>query len=664
MATEPSLQHEPQHSKPPVMTVREAAVILAVTSVLFVVVSLFTLRYDLEGGRSYGVQGVPPAVPWFLLLCLLLVSEGLRHINRRLALSGRQLLVIFGICALGIPITGFMGVRSLLPHLSIPIYYAEPENEFARIATHIPDWLMPKDPAVIVPAYEGSPDGSIMWGPWLGPLSLWGAFMLVLGLTTLCWLCLLRNYWNETEHLSYPMLEIPTRLVTTHSSGKNMLLGSKLMWIGFASAAIFHLSDIAHYFNPSIPTIPARTDLEPLLTEEPLRYLLPMRFYIAPLTIGAAYLVPQDILFSVWFIYLLYKVVAMIGGMMGLTTGWDFPYYQEQAVGGYIAYGLMLLYAGRTQIVKLLSQAVRGVKSDDAYPLSAQVAVFGTLLGSGLIVLWCIINQFALNVSMPYFFILLLYTLVQARIRAETGVPLGWDYPFGTQQSVFRMVLGTRGISALGGEQGLVLLSNYSWLARYNYLGETAAFETDNMTMWAKAGVGPRQSVGFIGFALVAGLVLGFGIHIYAYYHTGASLLQGGGLFGGANTQVARGEYINLSAALISPTPPDLTRTKYIVAGFIITPLLALLRHRFLSFPIHPLGFLMATCYGPSPFYWSTFMLAWLAKVVILWLGGARTYTRAVPFFLGLVLGSALTYDVIWMIVRALLPEGMVMDYI
>ncbi len=645
---------------------RQAACAFLVALLLLAAVNLFILRYDLEGGRSYGLRDVPPAVPWFTLLLLLLLSTAARRTLPRLALDHRQVLLVFGFLALAIPISGFMGVRSLLPHLSLLPYYAGPENEFARIADHIPDRLMPKDMAVIIPAYEGSEDETVMWAQWLGPAALWGTFMLVLGLTTLCWISLFRRYWNRTEHLSYPMLELPRQLlgvgVYGHRGGG--FLRDPLMWIGFAAAVLFHAGDILKYFNPSIPAVPARIDLAPFLTEGPLRHMLPLRFYISPLTIGAAYLVPQHVLFSVWAIYLLYKIVALIGGMFGLQAGNAFPFYQEQATGGYIAYGLLLIWGARRHIAKLWKMARQTGHGTETYPLTPPLAIFGAIAGMLFVLLWCCANEFALRLAVPYFVILLLYVTVQARIRAETGIPVAWDYPFGTQKTIFDRVLGTKGIVALGGEKGLVMLSFYSWLARYNYLGHTAAYETDSITLWEDRAIGSRRVLWFLTLALILGIVMGFSVHLKAYYGWGASLLQGGALYGGANTQVARGEYLNLSDQLISEQPADATRTKYIALGLVLVPLLAFVRKTFLRFPFHPLGFLMATAYGPTPYYWSNFMLAWIAKSLILKLGGAGSYRRLVPLFLGMVLGSAMAYDVIWMTIRALLPEGMVRGYV
>lgn len=663
MSTTISQRGSQEATPSPALGLRGAAWAFVVGLVLLVLVNLFIRRYDLEGGRSYGVQGVPPAVAWFLLLALMLASGAASRISPRLALSRPQLLLIFGFLALSIPISSFMGVRSLLPHLSLLPYYAAPDNEFARIADHIPDWLMPKDPQVLIPAYEGSETGAVMWGPWMGPVLLWGGFMLVLGLTTLCVVVLVRHHWNAGEHLSYPMLELPRELVGLRRRSERTLLTDPLMWVGFATAFIVQAGNIAKYFVPSLPAVPLKTDLAPFLTEEPLRFLLPLRFYIDPLTIGAGYLVPQDLLFSTWSIYLIYKLVGMAAGMMGLRNG-TFPYFQEQSTGGYVAYGLLLLIAARGQIVRLAGLASRGKPSREAYPLSPALAFYGVLGGIGLIILWCAINQFALKLAVPYLILLLLYTVVQARLRAEAGIPLGWPYPFGTQKTTFDYVLGTKGIKALGGEQGLVMLSFYSWLSRYNYLGETAAFQTDNLALWERLDITPRKTNWFMLSALVAGLALGFYIHLSAYYRFGASLLQGGSLYGGANTMVARGEYLGLSAQLASPTPPDTLRVKFMIGGFLLTPALALLRRSFLRFPFHPLGFLLATSYGPTPYYWSSMLIAWAAKALILRLGGARLYWRGLPFFLGLVLGSSMTYDVLWMVVRALLPEGMVTDYV
>jgi hypothetical protein len=67
---------------------------------------------------------------------------------------------------------------------------------------------------------------------------------------------------------------------------------------------------------------------------------------------------------------------------------------------------------------------------------------------------------------------------------------------------------------------------------------------------------------------------------------------------------------------------------------------------------LHPIGFLTAPVYGLH-MTWFSVMLGWLAKTLLLRLGGMEAYRLALPFFLGLVLGDALS-AVFWVIMGVL----------
>jgi hypothetical protein len=54
---------------------------------------------------------------------------------------------------------------------------------------------------------------------------------------------------------------------------------------------------------------------------------------------------------------------------------------------------------------------------------------------------------------------------------------------------------------------------------------------------------------------------------------------------------------------------------------------------------------------------WFSVLLGWLAKVVILRLGGLGVYRAALPFFLGLILGDVLN-AVVWIVLGALTGVG------
>ena len=67
--------------------------------------------------------------------------------------------------------------------------------------------------------------------------------------------------------------------------------------------------------------------------------------------------------------------------------------------------------------------------------------------------------------------------------------------------------------------------------------------------------------------------------------------------------------------------------------------LLMLARHFWLWWPVHPIGFPIATTWVAGQIWYSVF-LVWVFKSLILKLGGPHAYRRIQPFFLGLVLGN------------------------
>ncbi|MBT6145481.1 MAG: hypothetical protein HOH74_08635, partial [Gemmatimonadetes bacterium] len=74
--------------------------------------------------------------------------------------------------------------------------------------------------------------------------------------------------------------------------------------------------------------------------------------------------------------------------------------------------------------------------------------------------------------------------------------------------------------------------------------------------------------------------------------------------------------------------------------GASLMGLLMYLRHHFLWWPLHPLGFTICTVSFIVGRIWFSFFLAWLLKLVVLKYGGPGLYRRATPLFMGLVLGQ------------------------
>jgi hypothetical protein len=74
-------------------------------------------------------------------------------------------------------------------------------------------------------------------------------------------------------------------------------------------------------------------------------------------------------------------------------------------------------------------------------------------------------------------------------------------------------------------------------------------------------------------------------------------------------------------------------------------------RARFIGFPLHPIGYVMAPMWYTHRLWVSVF-IAWAVKALLLRYGGLRAYARALPLFFGFILGDCVVGSV-WTLVDA-----------
>ena len=75
------------------------------------------------------------------------------------------------------------------------------------------------------------------------------------------------------------------------------------------------------------------------------------------------------------------------------------------------------------------------------------------------------------------------------------------------------------------------------------------------------------------------------------------------------------------------------------LAGLIVTFFLMAMRTRFLWWSIHPIAYPLARDYNMNRMWFAIF-ISWAIKKMILKHGGLKSYRKAVPFFIGLILGE------------------------
>jgi len=616
-------------------------------SLVLLVGSLYwVLRAEMITHSTQLTESVPvvPAVAGLILLTLL--APLLQRLPRMFRLSQADILAVYVFLTVSTSMASVGVCRLLLPNLTALRYFAEPENNFEAYWKYVPDWFAPTDPEAIRQMYEGE-DAPIPWRAWAKPLSMWTLFMLAWYAAMFFLMVMFRRQWADRERLTFPIVHM---VMDLSDPGGGRLVGgffrNPLMWTGFGVAAIYNVMNILKAWNPAVPALGRTYDIGALFTERPLSAIRPLSIAWRPENIGLGYLVSTEITLTVWVFYLLLRLSNVVAVAAGREIA-GFPFDQEQSTGAYLALGLFLVYVGRRQLRQVIQKAVGRLREldDRNEPVPYSWAVLGFLISFGGMVLFAVKAGMWLWTAALYFGLLLLFALVYARARAEAGAAMVWLFPFYQHKRAILNAFGSARLAG-GADWGNLTIFSYFMFMSRGYFQSMMAYQIEAGKIAAETRLHQRSMSIVLLLALLVGLWGAFGIHLGAYYKYGNNVLEGGTTEGGYRTMLARSEFLETAGYALAPKPPDVMRTSLTGVGFVICAFLIVMRIFFLRFPFHPLGFAMVTSYGHP--LWGPFLLVWLAKTVILRIGGMRLYRRLIPLFLGVVIGHFFVAGVIW----------------
>jgi hypothetical protein len=461
-------------------------------------------------------------------------------------------------------------------------------------------------------------------------------------------MALLRRQWIHSERLSFPLLYLPLAL-TAEAPGSprgGSIFRSGLFWLGAGLAVLFNTLNVGHALNPAVPAPgfvyrfagqfpgPPWTPLNTVM----LTYMLE--------AIGLGYFLPLEVSFSTWFFYVLEK----LGAVAGLAAGLDlpgFPYFQEQSAGAILGVALLLVWGARRHLAAMLRRAFgwgSRSKGDEEREESRALAAFAGSVA--FILAWFWLSGFSLWIAAPFLLVLLAFTLVYGRLRAETGVPFEFVYPYGLPKELLVNALTPRGILDLAGPRSWVMFSMFAWLSRHHTMQASAAVTIDAMKLSEETRAQRRWFYAGLGVALVAGLALAFWTHLSAFYDAGANLAAAG--HAEYRSTVALQEFQQMALRATTATPRSMERIAAQVLGGALGIGFGLLRTVWVRSPFHPLGFILATAYGDHNTMVFPMLVAWVCKGVILKAGGLPLYRRCIPLFLGLILGHYVAAGIVW----------------
>jgi Family of unknown function (DUF6785)/Domain of unknown function (DUF6784) len=509
----------------------------------------------------------------------------------------------------------------------------------------------------------------VPWALWLAPLLRWSLLFLAIFVGTGSLMLLLRRQWLQHERLSFPLLYLPMALTAEGSAGIGPIFRQPLMWLGAGAAAAWNGLNIWHALVPAVPAPGFYFPLGGMFPDRPWTPLNSIYLFFMLEAIGFGYFVPLEVSFSTWFFFLLEKLFACAG----LAAGYEipgFPFLPEQSAGAYLAVALLILWGSRRYLARILASWVgrrtvarRGAGDTTHDAREEQWACLG-LAGSAVFVLvWCVYSGMAFWVAAAYLGVLFCFVLVYARLRAETGVPFEFVYPYGLPKELVVESFSVPTLLNIGGLRSMVIFSSLAWLSRHHYAEAMAAYQVDGLKLSAEARI-PRRTLAFaLLLALVVGLACAFWAHLDAYYFLGSNLAGGGTGDGEYRAKVALQEYQQMTTQVANGPERDALRLWYAGGGFAFAALLAMLRLNVPGSPFHPLGYILATAYGDSTTNFFPMFTAWLLKSAILKGGGLKLYRKFIPFFLGLIVGHFFMGGIFWPALSLLLGADVSQGY-
>ena len=225
------------------------------------------------------------------------------------------------------------------------------------------------------------------------------------------------------------------------------------------------------------------------------------------------------------------------------------------------------------------------------------------------------------------------------RVRAELGPPIHDLRSMGPDVLLPKIF----GMRRLGG-QNLALFSLVFCFNRA-YRGNAMPHQLEGLKLAERSRSSSRRIAVAMLLAMVLSPFAAFWVALHIGYEHGAIEVWSGSVFNRTQNW------------LTNPMPVNVPSLIAMVFGLFFSFCLTLVRLRFFWWPLYPIGYAISGTWAVN-FFWFSVFVSYFIKLAILRFGGVRTFRRAAPFFLGLVLGEFLVGSV-WGLLGIFLQKPM-----
>ena len=602
--------------------IRKRAIIIGI---FFVIVNAYWVGIASELWYSVFTFVNPFSNAIFTLIVLMILSFVLGKFSSKLSLSPAELLVIYVMVIMVSTISGHTMMAIMFGTLAHPFWFASPENEWQQLFwKYIPSWFTVSDTNILREYFTGETTFHTLERikAWAVPVLTWSGFIFVLYSSLLCVSSILRKQWMENEKLSYPIIQLPLTMVTDRR-----FFRSKLMWIGFSVAASIRIINLFHDLFPVVPQVPYNYRLDTFFTDKPWNAIgyTSMSFNLA--VVGLTYFMPLDLAFSCWFFFWLTRAERVFASIVG----WKNLYLNERASGAWIGICVLALWASRRHLIGLARHVLGRIRLDDSRePMRYRSAVFLFLLSFAALVLFCYLAGMSLWAILVFYGLFYAFAIAIGRVRAELGPPYHEVIGINPRQMMVQMF----GARRLRGNNLTIITFLYAF-NRCNR-SHTMPNQIESLKIGNRVGMNSRRLIQAMALAIGIGAVATFWSYLQVAYKYGTLAKCRGwvGHFGWES-------YNSLQSWLQYPRGADTRAVTFMGGGFCFVFFLYMMRTRFLWWPLHASGYVLSgAAWGGMIYFWFPVMVSWLIKSIILRHGGRGTHRKAIPFFLGLVLGD------------------------
>lgn len=582
---------------------------------------------------------------FYMMLLVFIVNPLLHRISPQLAFTPREWTILWAMIAAASAVPGYGFMEFLFPYLAAPLYFATPENQWREtVLPHLPSWVYVTDPKAVQDFFVGLREGEpVPWAAWTKPALFAMALGLAFYLLVYCWAALLRRVWVEQERYSFPLVQVAYHLTHQESDGHplNATLRHPLFWTATGITVVVHLLNGIHNHIPTVPHIPVDFTFAPFFTTKPWNRLVegwPLWPHIYFSVIGVTYFLHLDVALSLWLFFTLYKFEEVAFSAFSITT----IDTQDHVMGAVVVLALSSVYGARRHLANVFRAVVHGqtpsvspreredVADDSDEPMSYRASVGGLLAGFGILGIMHLLLGMSLWLIVLYLILMVFLATVGSWHVSNAGLLLV-NVGFGPL-GFFRTFFGDR---FLGPRNLVVLGYDRNWIP--NWSDETLmpmALQTFRLAgmhrLDARSLHLPRLAV----VSVLLATAVAYFVSLWWIYRRGANTLEPW-IF----TGIGRDGLNRANAGILNPSPPDLSGILSAGIGGLVMAFLLVMRHQFLWWPLHPLGFALGVTWAPFHLWFST-MIGWALKLVMIRFGGLGLYQKGRPFFVGLILGE------------------------